>query len=101
MPPFKLTYFNGRGRAEVIRYIMAYAGFKYEDNRIDEQSEWPEFKPSETFAILNDSYLLIIKDVHFLLFFLFKLFIQHPYINHNNMIMCDYTSFRKYDKRNL
>ncbi|XP_044912030.1 hematopoietic prostaglandin D synthase isoform X2 [Felis catus] len=43
MPNYKLTYFNMRGRAEIIRYIFAYLDIKYEDHRI-EQADWPEVK---------------------------------------------------------
>ncbi|KAM8803993.1 hematopoietic prostaglandin D synthase isoform 2-T2 [Rhynchonycteris naso] len=45
MPSYKLTYFNMRGRAEIIRYIFAYLDIKYEDHRI-EQADWPEIKPN-------------------------------------------------------
>lgn len=34
MPSYKLIYFNGRGRAEVIRYIFAQAGVEYTDERL-------------------------------------------------------------------
>ena len=34
MSDIKLTYFNGRGRAETSRLILAYAGQQYEDCRI-------------------------------------------------------------------
>lgn len=40
----KLYYFNMRGRAEVIRLILAAGNRKYEDIRF-ELSEWPEYKP--------------------------------------------------------
>ena len=30
----KLTYFNGRGRGELSRLILAHAGVDYEDHRI-------------------------------------------------------------------
>ena len=30
----KLTYFNGRGRGELSRIILAQAGVEYEDHRI-------------------------------------------------------------------
>ena len=43
---YKLTYFNGRGRAEVARLCLAAAGVKFTDNRI-EQSDWPAYKPSK------------------------------------------------------
>lgn len=41
MPEYKLTYFNGRGRAEITRLIFAAAGQKYTDERI---SDWPKGK---------------------------------------------------------
>ncbi|XP_072014440.1 S-crystallin SL11-like [Amphiura filiformis] len=45
MPNYKLIYFNGRGRAEVARYVFALAGAEYEDHRI-EFSEWAALKPT-------------------------------------------------------
>lgn len=39
-----LVYFNGRGRAEQIRWVLAQAGVKYEDRRI-EFPDWPALKP--------------------------------------------------------
>ncbi|KAL4226566.1 hypothetical protein ACF0H5_014551 [Mactra antiquata] len=44
MPSYKLTYFNGRGRGEVARLLLAAADKKYEDVRI-EPGQWPELKP--------------------------------------------------------
>ncbi len=38
-----LTYFNGRGKAELSRMIMAQAGIDYEDRRVT-QEEWKELK---------------------------------------------------------
>eukprot|EP00070_Physeter_catodon_P040530 XP_028347424.1 hematopoietic prostaglandin D synthase isoform X3 [Physeter catodon] len=49
MPNYKLTYFNMRGRAEIIRYIFAYLDIKYEDHRI-ERSDWPEIKSTLPFG---------------------------------------------------
>jgi len=43
MSTYKLTYFNGRGRAEVSRLIFAAAGQEFEDNRV-ERSDWPSLK---------------------------------------------------------
>lgn len=37
----KLTYLNYRGRAELIRFILAQAAVDYEDNRI-EPEKWAE-----------------------------------------------------------
>nr|AYN44552.1 glutathione S-transferase S12 [Brachionus koreanus] len=36
--PYKLTYFNGRGRAELTRLIFSAAGVAFEDERV---SDWP------------------------------------------------------------
>ena len=50
MPNYKLTYFNGRGRAELIRLIFAQAGVEYEDNRIVKE-QWMELKPSKSVPV--------------------------------------------------
>ena len=34
MPNIKLTYFNGKGRGETARLILAYGGMHYEDRRV-------------------------------------------------------------------
>lgn len=39
----KLTYFNARGRGELMRLLFALDGVKYDDNRI-ELSDWPKHK---------------------------------------------------------
>ncbi|XP_033317782.1 hematopoietic prostaglandin D synthase-like [Bombus bifarius] len=44
-PTYKLIYFNARGSAEHIRYIFAYIGIEYIDERIPLQL-WPEYKDS-------------------------------------------------------
>lgn len=49
MSQYKLTYFNGRGRAEIIRLVFAAAGVAYEDHRI-EKDQWPALKPSAPFG---------------------------------------------------
>jgi len=43
MASYKLTYFNGRGRAEVTRLIFVVTGQNFEDVRI-EQDDWPSHK---------------------------------------------------------
>jgi len=43
-PSYKLSYFNGRGRAEIIRWIFAAANVEYEDHRW-EFKDWPQWKP--------------------------------------------------------
>lgn len=44
---YKLIYFNARGRAEHIRFIFAYAGIEYDDERIPRE-KWPELKKSKS-----------------------------------------------------
>ena len=48
MPKYELIYFNGRGRAEVIRLLFAQAGAQYEDTRVKmDEEEWGKLKPGE------------------------------------------------------
>jgi hypothetical protein len=42
----KLIYFHFMARAELSRLILAHAGVKYEDVRID-MDDWPNHKPSK------------------------------------------------------
>lgn len=49
MPNYILTYFDGRGRAEIIRLLFAYQGVEYTDNRI-KREDWPALKPSAPFG---------------------------------------------------
>ena len=44
MKNVKLTYFNGRGRAEVARLILSIVGEMFEDHRV-EFSDWEALKP--------------------------------------------------------
>jgi glutathione S-transferase len=46
MPSYTLTYFNGRGRAELTRLVFAAAGVQYEDKRI---TDWPAGKEGKQF----------------------------------------------------
>ena len=43
MSPVKLHYFNLRGRAEYIRWILEFCGVEYEDIRYTFE-EWPQIK---------------------------------------------------------
>ena len=43
MPQYKIIYFNGRGRAEIARWIFKVAGVDFEDVRY-EQEEWKSVK---------------------------------------------------------
>ena len=51
MPNYKLTYFNGRGRAELIRYLFEVAGVQYEDVRV-EIAEWSPALKSSRYRLL-------------------------------------------------
>ena len=42
--PYRLEYFNLRGRAEPVRWILAAAGQPYQDVRFDKEAEWPKRK---------------------------------------------------------
>ena len=51
MATYKLTYFNGRGRAEIIRFIFVQAGVDYEDNRVGGE-DWVKYKPTTPYGTL-------------------------------------------------
>merc|ERR1712066_886482 len=51
MPNIKLTYFNGRGRGETSRLILAYGGMHCEDRRVSFE-DMPSLKPSLPFGQL-------------------------------------------------
>ena len=63
----KLTYFNGRGRAEICRWTLAQAGVEFEDYRLKE-GEWATVKPSKYYkynlAINFDSVFCIFGMEH-------------------------------------
>ncbi|XP_071848856.1 S-crystallin SL11-like [Apostichopus japonicus] len=44
MPTYKLIYFDGKARAEAIRYLFQLSGTEFEDCRV-EYEKWPELKP--------------------------------------------------------
>ena len=45
----KLFYFNARGRAETVRYLLAVNGIDYEDVRF-EREQWPEYKAKSPYG---------------------------------------------------
>jgi glutathione S-transferase len=51
MPSYKYTYFNVKGRGEIVRLCFAAAGVKFEDKRI-EFAEWGTLKPKTTWGQL-------------------------------------------------
>lgn len=52
MAPTKLTYFNGKGLAEPIRFLLSYSGEEFIDHRVDYAKEWATLKPSIPFGKL-------------------------------------------------
>ncbi|XP_068085035.1 glutathione S-transferase-like isoform X1 [Anabrus simplex] len=48
-PKYKLTYFDIKGLAEPIRYLLSYGGVDFEDNRIS-KDEWAKMKPSTPYG---------------------------------------------------
>ena len=46
MSQYKLTYFNARGRAELIRWILKVSEVEFEDFRIP-KGGWADLKPSK------------------------------------------------------
>jgi len=52
LPPLKLQYFKGRGRAEVSRLLLADKQVAFEDVRYDFAADWPAVKPSTPYGQL-------------------------------------------------
>ncbi len=48
MSSYKLTYFNFKGRGQVIRLIFDYANQPFDENIID-RSKWLDFKADQIF----------------------------------------------------
>lgn len=72
-PQYKVTYFNGRGLAEPIRYILSYAGVDFEDVRVTGDT-WPELKAKIGKCSLYVKLLIPIVFRHFSLYTYFTLF---------------------------
>lgn len=58
MTNYQLMYFDGRGRAELARWLFAAAGQEYVDTRLKKE-EWPQIKPTTPFGQLP---VLIVDD---------------------------------------
>lgn len=54
-PSYKLIYFNARGRAEHIRYILAFAGVDYVDERVPKE-RWTELKKCKYISSYNSQF---------------------------------------------
>nr|BAR90779.1 glutathione S-transferase 1 [Nautilus pompilius] len=52
MPTYKLTYFDGKGRAELTRLLFTAAGVDFHDCRIGYVDDWPALKPHTPFGQL-------------------------------------------------
>ncbi len=59
MAQYKLTYFNIRARAEIIRLIFAVADEKYEDVRVEEDDTWPAVKAGKDRLVLTRVIVII------------------------------------------
>lgn len=44
-PKYKLTYFNLRGLAEPVRFMLSYMEEDFEDVRIERDNNWGALKP--------------------------------------------------------
>lgn len=51
MAEMKLTYFNGRGRAELTRLLFTQAKRSFTDCRV-EGEEWTKLKPCKGFTLI-------------------------------------------------
>ncbi len=60
MPKYVLHYFDGRGRAELLRILFAYGNIEYTERRIN-FANWPEVKPSRLFEVSYKT--LIFRDL--------------------------------------
>ena len=43
---YELVYFNGRGRGELARLCLSYAGQAFDDTRIGQGEDWTALKAS-------------------------------------------------------
>lgn len=61
MTTYKVTYFDAKGRGEIIRLVLSAAGKEFVDERIKTE-QWPALKPGmwifKVVYIINDSIIL-------------------------------------------
>ena len=65
MAPVTLTYFNVRGRGEIVRLTLAYGGIEYEDRRLEYMGdEWKAMKKGTTTEhIINSIYTHLVRSI--------------------------------------
>jgi glutathione S-transferase len=51
MSSYKLTYFDVKGKGEIIRFLFVHAGVSYEDHRIQKE-QWAEIQPTMPFGVV-------------------------------------------------
>ena len=76
MPSYKLSYFNARGRGEIARMVLAAAGQKFEDVRIN-FDDWPTVKPSKIFYLFI-YYYFYITLYYYSIYFFFIMIVCNP-----------------------
>ena len=71
MSMYKVTYFPGTGRAELMRLLLSYSGTKFEDCRVTSQ-QWAAMKSSKLMETLFS-----ILSLPFYIFFLIYIKFRH------------------------
>eukprot|EP00055_Hartaetosiga_balthica_P010061 m.41659 g.41659 ORF g.41659 m.41659 type:complete len:223 (+) comp7012_c0_seq1:96-764(+) len=65
MPTYKLHYFPGRGKANPLRFVMAFAGLEWTEAGIRERKDFLELIESEKILPFNQVPLLVVDDETF------------------------------------
>lgn len=61
-PKYKIIYFDARGIAETIRFLLSYMDEEFEEERV-EFTKWLEYKPSKQNKLsTNKIYCVFIND---------------------------------------
>ncbi|XP_050495501.1 uncharacterized protein LOC126876643 [Bombus huntii] len=91
-PTYKLIYFNARGSAEHIRYIFAYIGIEYTDERIPLQL-WPEYKDCKREESIF-TFIVQLSDIyHLLKLFCFRFIYSQERNGLGSCVVISYRSF--------